>query len=514
MNRNATGMSIDDFLGHKTGGGGSSVFLKNDWKDDGQIVIWLHTQSLIYPLWAHNWPKVVEREDRKTKEKKTEVWSDRFVCHEREAILRKMRFRDRDTGEREYPPEVCPCCILPEVVRRLVNEGAISWVDPIFRFEADDEDRSITITAGGCYNGFNRKDLSKSEIAELRRAGIRRDEAWRENLLVRCSYLFQVVQASEPGEGLKLALTPSALGDKMKGAIRDEIRRRGKEKGNPMLTPYPFEWQFDEKAQFDDKYHVVALDEEPSDEVRDLIEGEPLETDEIIEKGNCAALRASMEAHALVELPWDEIFGPAEKAGLMKAQASEPKKARTPEVRSAKAGAATSADEAEDETEEDETEEDETEEDETRAPGKGDAAEPELYECDHCGKETLSETDFVCSECGAEYVEEGKQVVLAKRPCALPGCATKVDVTGEGPNYICESCSTIHKVVPNNLGDIDSWEVVKAGKLRTPKRTRTTAAVEPEPAPAVAPKRTRSGVKSAVKPEPKGKGRASATEGD
>lgn len=480
----SAGMDLDTFLDHSTGGGGGRGAFLGNWKknDPPKIVIWLHTAAGFVARWVHGFQRIVVREDRETGDKRTEVWGASFVCHERELILKKQRFRD-DEDAREYPPEVCPMCKAIEHVRKLVREHEIAWTDPIFRFEGDDPERNVVITAGGFYNAFARKDLTPKEIAELRRANIRRDEAWKKNGIARCQYVFSVVNDAEPEAGVQIATEAEALGNAMKARIRDKIEEAGREEGNPLRNPYAFLWEYREAEQIDKKYRVVPMTKQPlTDEIRRLIvEEPPPDLSDYTAPGNIATLRADMERFALITFPWDEIFGEAEKRAEAGAtdfdpeeiereeaeeKAAKSKAAATKAAKPAPAKAAPPPAKA------------------APAPPKATppkAAKPapkpepeELFACDHCGFEGLKATDVECSTCGALFDEDGR---MTHRPCVKDGCATLVEV-GSEERTICEKCGTIHEVA--------TWTAV----------TRTAA-------PAKAAPRTRS---AAGKPSGSGKG--------
>lgn len=434
MGIDGSGLGLDDFLDHRTGGGGGS-FLGNWRKDPGKVKVWLHTKARIFPMWGHGWAIVKEIEDRESGEKSMGVFGMRFNCHERELILRKQHFRDRKTDEREYPPEVCPHCLMIEAIRAMVRDKKLSWTDPVFVFEGDDPERTITMHAGGIFNAFGRKNppLTQTEKAELRRAGIRRDEAFKENNLARLQYLFTVL--ADVSDGVQITPESAGLGNKMKKAIRDEMRRSmpKKEDGDPTINPYPFEWTYDEDADFDDKYDVVALTkEEPTDEILALIRDEdPPDNSRIVAPGNCLALYNSMKEHVVegIDLPWDDIFGEAEKRGLMKEEEPE----------------SFPGDEAEEGEEEAGGDAPEVGRD---APASEAELEVELFECDHC-KGELKAIDLVCPHCNAEYNDEGK---LSARPCLKCNYVIQFPEKPDEARTICEKCGTIFEV--------DTWKVV------------------------------------------------------
>ena len=493
------GLGLDEFLGHSTRGGGSGAFLKN-WKKDGEIEVWLHRTAPVYPLWAHGWHEVVEVEDRDSGEKVMKVFNRRFVCHERELVLKKQRFREAD-GTREYPPEVCPACLLIEHVYQAIQNNKMDWTDTVFSFQGDDDQFNIEVLAGGLCGFFQKDDLSKQQQAELRKAGVRRDEAFKQNMLARCQYVLSVVDAGDPSEGVQTALEATSLGDKLKLAIKHEVKRR-KERGNPAKHPYPFALSYDENKQFAERYDVVALETEPSDEILRLISGDAPDLTELVTPSNCMSFRSQVEAHLVEGSPLrgalDEIFAPAEKAGLMDAPASPPKgqrdrerQARTPEVSTEPKGRA------------------------APAPAKGKqepAPEQDTIQCDHCDADMTGDS-LQCDACGATYQDgTGK---LDGRPCLNPDCkggedGPVVPLDGDGPRYICPTCGTLHESFEDpdperRKEGLTAWRVVPPEPKVEPAGRRRRGGVAPaqeggkdasapeEQTPAPAARRTRGG---------------------
>lgn len=302
-------LGITDFLTHNASDRRKGAYLKS-WKKKGRIDVWLHTQGRLVALYRHGWSRLVELQ-----EGGLAVWGDRINCFEATDVLRKQFQRDRDSGERKVPPQLCPVCLLIEHVRREVRAGRLSWTEPVFRFDSGAEE-VVEYTAGGVYNAFAAKDITREEIAELRRAGIRRDEAWMQNMTARCEYVFSVVDHDAVEDGVQIAIETTALGDAVKRVIRDQMDALGDRDGNPLVSPYAIRWEYHPKEEeFSKKYRAIALPRtELTDDIRALIEGAAPDISGLIARPNLATLRAQFEERALIELPWDELFGPAERA--------------------------------------------------------------------------------------------------------------------------------------------------------------------------------------------------------
>lgn len=300
-------MGLDAFVDHATFDRGSSR-LKN-WKKRLKIITWLHPQAKLIAVWRHPFARLVESEERGV-----QVWSDQWGCWEAAELLRRQHHRDKATDARKVPPGVCPSCLLQEYLRREVREGRMSWVQPIFEFVGDDPEQTKVFCATGIYSGF-KGDLTREEHAELRRAGIAQKLGYQQNTMAKCAYVFSVVDDENPQDGTQVAVETSALGDAVKRAIRMSMESFGDEDGNPLLHPYAIKWSFDDSKSYEDKYDAVALPKhEMTQEVQDALEAAPPDVASLIARGNVAALRATMERHCVCEgIPWDEIFGPAER---------------------------------------------------------------------------------------------------------------------------------------------------------------------------------------------------------
>lgn len=331
-------MNIDEFLGHSTRGE-KKTFLRK-WKEDGSVLVWLHTMSSMVSIWSHQVPNVVAFEDRETRKKTKQVWGQDVNCWETEDLLKRQNFRDRSTGARELPPEVCPICKLTEWLRDQVETGGLDLATPVMRFEGDDPTKTTIIHAGGAYDAFRGDKLDEAQKNSLKKAGVFLKQAWRENMRARLKYLFVVVNDAKPKDGIQIAIESSLLGDKMKLAIRSRIKAHNAgahpnpSLGNPILHPYPFQWEYDEAAvSFGDKYNVVAMDTVPlRPEIDKLIRHtDPPNLDSTLEKANPTLLRARLEQHALIDMPWDDFFSAVPSSTRERPTTQEVSQARPPQ---------------------------------------------------------------------------------------------------------------------------------------------------------------------------------------
>lgn len=477
------GMNVDEFLRHTTKGGGGS-FLSSDWKDDGEITIWLHRKHRFHAVWFHNWYRVIEVKDRDSGKQIRKVVSVRWNCRDHhpdqkngDKLLRKARFRD-DTGAREHAPVLCPFCKFEDWLAVEITAGRIGFVEQAFRFSPDEsrpDEKSLVMHAGGIVGFYNEKNMTSDEKKLVKDAKIKLSEAWKGKTLVRCNYLLVVVNDAAPEDGPQKFFAAEALGDKLKSAIRKEINRyarkenlrnvpdanRDLDRGNPIKNPYPLKIDYDEKAPFDDKYDVSVIEDKPSDEIAAEIDGEKLDLSQELEPGNCPQLLSDFETYGLIDAPWASFFEEAEKAGLMKVSDTRRKRA------------ASRSEDAEDEP----------------ASERPKSAEQpaESYRCDACDGLLHAATNVVCKGCGAVYDEKGELVALA---CL--GCKEKVVVPRPGEQATCKACGQIHAFdrEVQNAGTDDEYEKPtwtkveppKAEESPTPKRARRSRAAAPKEA--------------------------------
>jgi hypothetical protein len=420
----ANQLALDAFLGHSTRSNDGSQFLRGWRKRTPPIVnVFLHPSAPITALWQHGLPRVYENEDQQTRKVTRSVGGGTFNCLESEDILKKQYRRD-DDGNRVAPPQLCPICKLVETVRALIDSGDLSFTAPLFKWEGDDASKAQVLTAGGIINAYGRKDLSEDEIAQMRAAGIRASEGWKESVLAKCNYLFVVIDADDADTGTQIAIETTSLGDHVKEVIKGQMVALGEQDGNPLLSPYALRWEHHPNEQeFNKKYKAIAMPRiQVTAAIRSLFDEDPPDTEFIVGPGNIATLRAELEARALVELPFDDIFGAAEEAT---GQTPPPPK-QTKKTKGKKKTTKKPKPPPEPEPEADEEEADE-EEAAPAKPAKKKTAkkktakkktakkpEPpppppkEQVECEECGG-LMDEDATVCPHCGAEYELEDEE---------------------------------------------------------------------------------------------------------
>lgn len=396
-------LAMKAFLGHETRSGGSGSQFLRGWRkrESGSIDVVLHKKAPIVALWQHGLPRIFEQEDKKNGSRTRRVFSGTFNCLEEESVLVKQYRRDRNTGERVLPPVVCPVCRLLESLRGLYETNVLSFTEPLFRWEGDDPNETQELTLGGMLNLYGKDELSQEQRREMKSAGVKLNEAWKQNAWSKCNYLFVVVDTSSVEDGVQIAIETTALGDCVKECIHGQMTSLGEQDGNPMLKPYAIRWEHHPKArEFNKRYKAIAMPRiKITDEIVELIESEPPQLEGIIKPGNITQLRAELESRCILKdpsvIPWDDIFGPAEKAGFGEDSDDDDddEGAEPEEVAEQMAATRASKSKSGGRRRKKEPEpEPEPEED----------SDEEKIPCDDCGF-MMGPKETVCQKCGAEY---------------------------------------------------------------------------------------------------------------
>jgi len=516
------GKGLDCFLGAsskspKSGGAFLGSWKKNVDEQHGKITVWLPVKCMPFSFWAHPMQAVIESQD------KLKVVPRMFGCHEatimkqirKEQVVNASLQRWRlDNGEAEHKPELCPQCILTDVVARMVDKGELGFTEVVFEWVGTDS--TVEIMAGGIAGTFRKKPakLTRDQQVAMRKAGVREKDAYKHDMKTNMKFFFVIADDGNPDKGLLTTSESEGFGEKVKAAIFAEklkVAEQNKftdakdprldasplrEKWDLSLNPYPFVWIYDDTQEVPaNKAKVVAMNgTEIPEAIRELIFDtelpDLLAIEPAIEPGNCYELRAELEAHCKVQLPWDEIFGPAKAAGLMHPP-GESKEERTPEV-TTKAAATTQqsaipasgairigddhivwknkAFKPGPEFKGREVHllapEGATDADVSRAIAAFKTVAKEVAEivsCEHCGAQ-MTTFDPSCPKCGAEYSDEG---VLTSRPCVKEGCGAQVPLVkpggwqeGDPITHICPKCATMHILEVNDQSD--EWKKYEA----------------------------------------------------
>jgi hypothetical protein len=444
-----SGDDLDSALNDR--GGKKSEYLK-PWRKSGKATIWLHTKAKFAKVPHHKWFEIVQFTKRND-EDVSFVRFTRFNCHEPSDYVSISKDRDDDL-RRTHCAQTCPMCKMLEWVEDQVIAGKLSPDQEIFRFDDGEPDHLQVLHAAGASGLIGLENAPERWKKICKKSRVLQKEPWNENLGLKLSHCFQVVDDSDPS-GLVYAFEPPDLFFCLKDAIAKEKKREGDDKGDPRSNPYAFLWEFDQvKAQknFGRGNEVTPLPRRKlTSQIRKLITG-PKRNDQhlIVTPGNCLELRASMENAAQIDMPFDEFFAAAKKAGLMVASAQS-KPAQKPKER--------------DKQDEDGPESDpkpKTSQKARPAATTGKPAEEDEPEskpsgsdtastCDFCDEE-IGDDDFECKSCGTSFDQDNNYEINGIK---CTNCGTLVPVN-EGDmhddntsSHICPKCAAIHKLTPS-----------------------------------------------------------------
>lgn len=275
-----SGSSWGDFLTEKTFRGGFNR-LRN-WKEDGEIIIWIHTNTRIHKRAFHMVPYAGIKKDENTGKERKAILFLPFVCHEDVNLLLKE-------GKRHIPVH-CPIC---RFIDYLKNNGDIDDVETVWDSSIGDRKRDRICT---------KADF----VGDVEGGG-----DWRLTFKPSIQYVMGTIDHDNVGEGIRVATEKFSLGEKIKKAVQKEIDRRGPEKGDPDLNPYAFKWVFDSSARSASDYYDAYPFEraEITPEIEELLSQEALDLNPWIAPGDTKILREAMEAHVTVDdVDFDELF--------------------------------------------------------------------------------------------------------------------------------------------------------------------------------------------------------------
>jgi len=273
------GMSWGDFQKDRIFKGGYGR-LRN-WKEDGDIEVWIHTASQFFKRLFILIPYVGVKEDEKTGREIETIMYFPYVSHE--------EIEDYVNRKRNKQYYRCP---LFRFIDWLEDNGHIGDEETVFSVSIGDRKRDRICTKADFVGD---KDLGD----------------WRLNMKPSLQYVMAVIDNKNVNDGVVIAAEKFSLGEAIKRAVRQEIDRKGPELGDPGQNPYCFKWVFDSSARTPaDYYQAYPLERvELTDEIRELLDGEGLDLTEQILPGDPVFLRKILEEHVTIEdVPWDDLF--------------------------------------------------------------------------------------------------------------------------------------------------------------------------------------------------------------
>jgi hypothetical protein len=452
------GDDLDSALNDR--GGKKSEYLK-PWRKNGRATIWLHTKAKFAKVPHHKWFEIVTY--TKKDEEVSFIRFTRFNCHEPADYVSISKDRDDDLS-RSHRAEICPMCKMLEWVEDQVIAGKLSPDQEIFRFDDGDPEHLQVLHAAGISGLIQLENAPERWRKICKKSRVLQKEPWNESLSLKLSHCFQVVDDSDPS-GLVYAFEPPDLFKNLKECIADEKEKEGSDGGDPRVTPYAFLWKFDQeqaKKNFGKGNKVIALRKRQlNSKIKKLITG-PKRTDQasIVAPGNCLDLRASMENAAQIDMPFDEFFAEAKKAGLMKSSAKPAQTKQRAESRAdededeptgdPKPKTSTKANSATANTKPKKQPDPDPEDDEEQPESKSSSSDA-ASTCDFCDSE-IGDDDFECGACGTSFDQDNNYEIdgIKCKECGTLVPVNEGDMHDDNTSsHICPKCGTIHHLAPS-----------------------------------------------------------------
>lgn len=436
------GDDLDSALANQ--GSRQSIYI-DPWRKKGSITIWIHTKAKRSRVGQHKFFDTVQFTKRNGEEV-SYVRFTTFNCHESPDYVSISRDRDDDL-RREHKATKCPFCKMLEWVEEGVISGRISPDAEIFRFDdgsGENDPKHLQVLHAAGISGLIGLERAPEKWKKIcKRSKVLQKEPWNENCGLKLKHAFQVVDDANPTE-VKWALEPPDLFYALKDAINSEKKRNGDDDGDPQKNPYALLWEFDkdEAAKNYGKGNKVFAQPKRklTNKIRRLIEG-PKRNDQqdVIGPGNCIELRAIMENAAVIDMPFDEFFKEAKKAGLMDGATQR----RSEERRDKRS------------SDDDEPKSDPKPKTSSKSNSSSMKNEPTKDEdepgdtCDICG-EAVGEDDIECKSCGTTFDSDSNYEIDGIK---CTDCGTVVPLNnpsedGDDTLHICEKCGTIHRLSP------------------------------------------------------------------
>jgi hypothetical protein len=434
------GDDLDSALADR--GGKPSIFIE-PWRKKGNVTVWLHPKTKFARVGRHKWFRIVQYTKRNGEEV-SYIRFEMFNSHEPADFVSFSKERGDDL-KRIHRARICPMSKMIEWVDDAVIDGRISPDQVVFRFDDNDPEHLVELHAAGLTGLIGLENAPEKWKKICKRSKVLQKDPWNENMNLKLSHVFQVVQDNDPSE-VKWAVEPPDLFFQLKDAIAKEKKRNGDDDGDPMKHPYALLWEFDE-AQARKNYGkgnsvIPQPKRRMTNKIRRLLEG-PKRNDQqdVIGPGNLLELRASMEHAAQIDMPFDEFFREAKKAGLMSGSAKSQSAKTTPKR----------DDDEESEPKSDPKPKAASKAAAESAKGKSAKVEPEVVgTCDICG-EGIGDDDIECGACGTTFDSDDEYHVDGIK-CIDCGIVVPLKDASEEDGdlkQICPKCGAVHRLSPS-----------------------------------------------------------------
>lgn len=255
----------------KTMSSNSRASFLNDWKKDGQLIVFLHTASGIATRRRHTIPYADVDDNGQPKIKYMN-----FVCME---------------DPEDYDIENPVACPVEMFMSYLINNPSIA--DDTVVWEA---------ATGGRYDRF----VTKRDFID--------EGDWKNSFKSRPEIIMALINAEAKKPEIQIATETIAVWYALRKAIEDQIISDGEELGDPALNPYAFRFTYDAKAAPKDKYAVGPFRRaNVTPVINELLNSPDVGFDAMLKSKGVRRLREIFEASVQIHVDFDLIFGEAMK---------------------------------------------------------------------------------------------------------------------------------------------------------------------------------------------------------
>jgi len=245
------------------------------WKENGEIVVFLHTNTGIGLRRQHVIP-YVDVDDKGN----SKIAYMNFVCLE-----------DPENYDRENPV----ACPIEMFMSYLINNKNIA------------DDQVVWEAAIG-----SKADRTATK-AEFIGEGTGKD-GWKNSFESRSQCVLAVIEAEHPERGIQIATESFGIYLGLNRCIEKEMKSRGDQEGNPEINPYALRFIYDKHEAPARMYDVAAyLRAEVTPQIQALLDSPAKNIDKLLQSHGLRRLREIMESCIQIPVNFDLLFAEATK---------------------------------------------------------------------------------------------------------------------------------------------------------------------------------------------------------
>lgn len=272
----------DDFV---NGGRGSSRWVRN-WKEDGEIVVFIHPTTGYWKRACHNINYVVKKKDgHKIGYTAITCWED----HQNRIATKR--------GLSQYCD--CPVCLFQQTITNMINAGTLQPDEIVLRI------------------GQGYSDIDKPIEVPARNISLDKDhknsQSYMNSPVCKDMFVFGIVAPNELDKGVQLTQETTQLGLCVHTAIKQARESEGSAKGDPAITPYAFKWKYNKHAEPAKKYEAFPFrKQQVTPEIEEVLYGPGKETElknEIsIQPKDLLIFKKMLTESLVIDLDIDALF--------------------------------------------------------------------------------------------------------------------------------------------------------------------------------------------------------------